>query len=78
MEMSYYGDTVLEAALANGADLPYSCKGGMCSTCRAKLVKGQVEMDVNYSLEPYELKAGYILTCQARPLTEELVVDFDQ
>jgi ring-1,2-phenylacetyl-CoA epoxidase subunit PaaE len=78
MEMSYYGDTVLEAALASGADLPYSCKGGMCSTCRAKLVKGQVEMDVNYSLEPDEVAAGYILTCQARPLTEELEVDFDQ
>jgi ring-1,2-phenylacetyl-CoA epoxidase subunit PaaE len=78
MEMSYYGDTVLEAALASGADLPYSCKGGMCSTCRAKLVKGRVEMDVNYSLEPDEVAAGYILTCQARPLTEELEVDFDQ
>jgi ring-1,2-phenylacetyl-CoA epoxidase subunit PaaE len=78
IEMSYYGDTVLEAALASGADLPYSCRGGMCSTCRAKLVKGQVEMDVNYSLEPDEVAAGYILTCQARPLTEELEVDFDQ
>lgn len=78
MEMSYYGDTILEAALGSGADLPYSCKGGMCSTCRAKLVSGQVEMDVNYSLEPEEVQAGYILTCQARPLTEEVEVDFDQ
>jgi ring-1,2-phenylacetyl-CoA epoxidase subunit PaaE len=78
MEMSYYGDTILEAALERGADLPYSCKGGVCSTCRARVVEGQVEMDVNYSLEPDEVKAGYILTCQARPTTEKVVVDFDQ
>lgn len=78
MEMSYYGTSILEAALENGADLPYSCKGGMCCTCRAKLVKGEVEMEVNYSLEPEEVKAGYILTCQSRPLTDEVEVDFDQ
>ena len=78
LEMSYYGQTILEAALENGADLPYSCKGGMCSTCRAKLIKGQVEMEANYSLEPDEVAAGYILTCQSHPLTEELEVDFDQ
>jgi ring-1,2-phenylacetyl-CoA epoxidase subunit PaaE len=78
MEMSYYGNTILEAATELGADLPYSCKGGVCSTCRARVVEGEVEMDVNYSLEPEELKAGYILTCQARPLSEKVVVDFDQ
>lgn len=78
MDMSYYGNTILEAATEMGADLPYSCKGGVCSTCRAKVVEGEVEMDVNYSLEPEEVKAGYILTCQARPLTEKVVVDFDQ
>lgn len=77
MDMSYYGDTILDAALATGADLPFSCKGGMCSTCRAKVIKGKVEMDVNYSLEPDEVAAGYVLTCQARPLTEEIEVDFD-
>ncbi len=77
IEMSYYGDTILEAALAAGTELPYSCKNGMCSTCRAKVTKGKVEMDVNYSLEPEEVAAGYILTCQARPLTEEIEVDFD-
>ena len=77
MEMSYYGDTILDAALATGADLPFSCKGGMCSTCRAKVTKGKVEMDVNYSLEPDELAAGYVLTCQARPLSDEIEVDFD-
>lgn len=78
MDMSYYGNTILEAATEMGADLPYSCKGGVCSTCRAKVVEGEVEMDVNYSLEPEEVEAGYILTCQARPLTEKVVVDFDQ
>ena len=77
MEMSYYGDTILDAAMANGSELPYSCKNGMCSTCRAKVTKGKVEMDVNYSLEPDEVAAGYILTCQARPLSDEVVVDFD-
>lgn len=71
------GETVLEAALRAGLDLPYACKGGMCSTCRAKLVEGEVRMDVNYSLEPWELKAGFVLTCQAHPVTERVVVDFD-
>jgi ring-1,2-phenylacetyl-CoA epoxidase subunit PaaE len=77
LEMSYYGNTILEAAMESGADMPYSCKGGVCSTCRAKVIEGEVEMDVNYSLEPYEVKAGYVLTCQARPLTERVIVDFD-
>lgn len=78
MDMSYYGNTILDAAIEIGADLPYSCKGGMCSTCRARVTEGKVEMDVNYSLEPEELEAGYVLTCQARPVSEKVVVDFDQ
>jgi ring-1,2-phenylacetyl-CoA epoxidase subunit PaaE len=78
MDMSYYGNTILDAAMESGADMPYSCKGGMCSTCRAKVVEGEVEMDVNYSLEPDEVAAGYVLTCQARPLSEKVIVDFDQ
>jgi ring-1,2-phenylacetyl-CoA epoxidase subunit PaaE len=78
LEMSYYGNTILEAALETGADLPYSCKGGVCSTCRAKVTEGEVEMDVNYSLEPEEVAAGYVLTCQARPLTEKVVVNYDE
>lgn len=78
LEMSYYGDTILDALLETGADAPYSCKNGMCSTCRARVTAGQVEMDVNYSLSDTELAKGYVLTCQARPLSEQVVVDFDQ
>jgi len=57
--------------------LPFACKGGMCSTCRAKLVEGAAQMEVNYSLEPWELEKGFILTCQARPTTDRVVVDYD-
>jgi ring-1,2-phenylacetyl-CoA epoxidase subunit PaaE len=71
------GEAVLDAALRAGLDLPYACKGGMCSTCRAKVIEGEVRMDVNYSLEPWELKAGFVLTCQAHPVTDRVVVDFD-
>ncbi|WP_022721782.1 1,2-phenylacetyl-CoA epoxidase subunit PaaE [Rhodopseudomonas sp. B29] len=72
------GETVLDAALRAGMDLPYACKGGMCSTCRAKVVEGKAEMDVNYSLEPWELQAGFVLTCQAHPVSERIVIDYDQ
>jgi len=71
------GEAILDAALRAGIDLPFACKGGMCSTCRAKLVEGEARMEVNYSLEPWELKAGFILTCQARPATERVLVDYD-
>jgi ring-1,2-phenylacetyl-CoA epoxidase subunit PaaE len=72
------GGHVVDAALAAGIRVPYSCKGGMCCTCRAKLVEGQVEMTLNYSLEPWETERGFILTCQAVPKSERLVVDYDQ
>ncbi|WP_375437429.1 1,2-phenylacetyl-CoA epoxidase subunit PaaE [uncultured Hymenobacter sp.] len=78
LEMSYYGNTILDAMLETGADAPYSCKNGMCSTCRARIVDGQVEMDVNYSLSDTEVAKGYVLTCQARPVSEKVTVDFDQ
>ena len=71
------GESILDAALRAGMDLPFACKGGMCSTCRAKLVEGQAQMELNYSLEPWELKAGFILTCQARPVSDKVVVDYD-
>ena len=72
------GEAIIDAAIRAGRSLPYSCKGGMCCTCRAKLVEGRVDMISNYSLEPWETQAGYVLTCQSRPLTERLVLDFDQ
>lgn len=69
--------SVLEAALQQGSDLPYACKGGMCCTCKARLLEGQVTMDVNYALEDEEVQQGYILTCQSHPKTDKIVVDFD-
>jgi ring-1,2-phenylacetyl-CoA epoxidase subunit PaaE len=71
------GEAILDAALRAGVDLPFACKGGMCSTCRARLVEGKAQMEVNYSLEPWELDKGFILTCQARPVTDRVVVDYD-
>jgi ring-1,2-phenylacetyl-CoA epoxidase subunit PaaE len=68
---------ILDAALAQGADLPYACKGGVCCTCKAKLLEGEVDMDVNWGLEHEEIEQGYILTCQSHPKTEKVVVDFD-
>lgn len=76
--LDYGGMSVLDAALKQGADLPYACKGGVCCTCRAKLIEGEVEMDVNYALEPEEVEAGFILTCQSHPRTEQIMVDFDE
>jgi len=70
--------SILDAALRSGLDLPYSCKGGMCCTCRGKLLEGKARMDKNYSLEPHDIAAGYILTCQAHPLTERVVVSYDE
>ncbi len=72
------GETIIDAGLRHGLDMPYSCRGGMCCTCRAMLVAGEVAMDLNYSLEPWELAAGYVLTCQAHPKTPRVVVDYDQ
>ncbi|HYC28213.1 MAG TPA: 2Fe-2S iron-sulfur cluster-binding protein, partial [Chitinophagaceae bacterium] len=76
-ELGMNSESILDAALAQGADLPYACKGGVCCTCRAKLVEGQVEMEVNYGLEEDEIAQGFILTCQSRPKTGRVVVDFD-
>ncbi|GGC53801.1 fatty acid desaturase [Hoyosella rhizosphaerae] len=71
-------ETVLETVLQTGGDAPYACMGGACGTCRAKLVSGDVEMDISYALTEEEVNAGYILTCQARPVTHQLDVDYDQ
>ena len=77
LELAYNGDNILDAALAHGADLPYACKGGVCSTCRAKVTEGKVDMELNYALEPDEVEKGYVLTCQSHPRTARVVVDFD-
>jgi ring-1,2-phenylacetyl-CoA epoxidase subunit PaaE len=76
-DLAYEDESILDAALKTGADLPYACKGGVCTTCKAKLVEGKVSMDVNWGLEPEEVAKGYILTCQSHPQTERIVVDFD-
>ncbi len=70
-------ETVLAAAARNGLELPYSCKGGMCCTCRCRITEGKAEMALNYSLEPWELEAGFTLACQTRPKSGKLVLDFD-
>lgn len=72
------GETILDAALRAGLNAPYSCKGGMCCTCRGKLVEGKATMAENFSLEPWEMERGFILTCQARPDTARVTVDYDQ
>lgn len=70
--------TILEAALAADMDAPYSCKAGVCSTCRCKVLEGEVEMAVNHALEDYEVRAGYILSCQAFPVSAQVVVSYDE
>lgn len=75
--LGFNSESILDAALQQGADLPYACKGGVCCTCKAKLLEGKVEMDVHWGLEEEEIEQGYILTCQSHPITPEVVVDFD-
>ena len=77
-ELTADGENILDGGLDNGVDLPFACKGGVCATCKAKLLEGEVDMDLNHALEPGELGAGYILTCQSHPITDKVVVDFDQ
>ncbi|MEV4503578.1 2Fe-2S iron-sulfur cluster-binding protein [Streptomyces klenkii] len=72
------GETLLEAVLRNRADAPYACKGGVCGTCRAFLVRGEVRMDRNFALEPDEVEGGHVLACQSHPVTEEVELDFDR
>ncbi len=75
LSLGFTGETILDAALKAGADLPYACKGGVCCTCRALVTEGEAEMEVNYALDEHEVQKGYILTCQAHPRTERVVVD---
>jgi ring-1,2-phenylacetyl-CoA epoxidase subunit PaaE len=71
------GLTIIDAARAAGIDLPHACKGGMCSTCRARVVGGRVEMALNYALTAAELAAGFVLTCQSRPVEPGTILDYD-
>jgi ring-1,2-phenylacetyl-CoA epoxidase subunit PaaE len=75
--MAEADQSVLDAAHAAGIELPYSCAGGMCCTCRCRVVEGSAEMAVNYSLEKWEIEAGFTLACQSRPTSGKLVLDFD-
>jgi len=75
--LGFDNDSILDAALQQGADLPFACKGGVCCTCKAKLLEGEVKMDVNWGLEQEEIEQGFILTCQSHPVTPKVVVDFD-
>lgn len=75
--LGFNGENILDAALKQGADLPFACKGGVCCTCKAKLLEGEVDMEVNWGLEQEEVDQGFILTCQSHPKTARVVVDFD-
>lgn len=71
------GDFILDAAMSNGADVPFSCKGAVCCTCKAQVIEGKATMELNYSLSDEEVEQGFILTCQAHPASEKVVVDYD-
>ncbi len=76
-ELTADGENILDGALSHGADLPFSCKGGVCATCKARLVEGKVDMDLNHALNDDDVANGMILTCQAHPVSDRVVVDFD-
>jgi ring-1,2-phenylacetyl-CoA epoxidase subunit PaaE len=73
----FNGESILDAALMEGINLPYSCKNGICGTCRAKLLEGKAQMDFYFALGPGQVQQGWILTCRSHPVSEKLVVDFD-
>lgn len=76
-ELDQYGDAILDAAIDAGVDAPYSCKGGVCTTCKAKLIEGSVHMDANYALTDKEVKEGYILCCQSHPTSPVVKFSWD-
>lgn len=76
-DLAHDGASILDAALSHGADLPYSCKGGVCATCKCLLEDGEVSMDVNYALEPDEIERGFILACQSHPISEQVTLNYD-
>jgi len=78
LDLPLDGTSVLDAALGASLDAPYACKAGVCSTCRAKVIEGEAEMAVNHALEDYEVRQGYVLTCQCLPLSDKLVISYDE
>lgn len=76
-ELAPDGQNILDAASDQGADVPYSCKAGVCCTCKAQVLEGEVHMEQNYALEPDDLERGFVLSCQAHPKTEKVIIDFD-
>jgi ring-1,2-phenylacetyl-CoA epoxidase subunit PaaE len=78
LQVPFDGPALLDAGLAVGAPLPYACKGGVCCTCRARVLEGEVRMDRNFTLEPQEIAQGFVLTCQAHPVSDRVVVSFDE
>ena len=77
-DMPKAGDNIVDAAAANGYELPFSCKGGVCATCRTHVSEGEVKMETNYGLEPWEVEKGYVLACQSHPVSESVVLDYDK
>ena len=77
-EMPRQGSSIVDAGAENGVELPYSCKGGVCATCRTHLREGEVRMETNYGLEPWEIEKGFILACQSRPVSDRLLLDYDK
>ena len=77
-EMRRDDDNIVDAAADNGIDLPYSCKGGVCATCRCHVREGEVTMAANFGLEPWEVEAGYVLACQSRPVSNSILLDYDK
>ena len=72
------GVSILDSALAEHLDAPYACKAGVCSTCRCRVLEGEVEMIANHALEDYEVEKGYVLSCQSYPVTDRVIIDYDQ
>lgn len=78
LRLPYEGVSLLDVGLRAGLALPYACKGGVCCTCRAKVLEGEVRMEKNYTLEPQEIADGFVLTCQCHPVSEKIVVSYDE
>lgn len=77
LQVGYRGEAILDAALGAGIDVPYACKAGVCCTCRAQVLEGEVRMDANYTLEAHEVNRGFVLTCQAHPVSDHVRISYD-